>query len=85
MSVEEKKQGNDVSQDAPAGDSDFFAKQTRRLLAFCEQVDPADIDSYIKAGGYEGLKKALSLSSEQVVTQLKESGLRGREIGRAHV
>ncbi|WP_455246031.1 NADH-quinone oxidoreductase subunit NuoF [Petrachloros mirabilis] len=40
---------------------------------------PWDIDAYIKAGGYEAWKKCVKdLSPEQVVQELKASGLRGR-------
>lgn len=78
MSGEEKKQGGDSPQDEPAADNAFLANQTRRLLGLCDQVDPADIDSYIKAGGYEGLRKALALTPRQVIAQIQASGLRGR-------
>ena len=37
-----------------------------------------DLDSYVKRGGYEGLKKALSMSPEEVVSEVKQSLLRGR-------
>jgi len=37
-----------------------------------------DLDSYVKRGGYEGLKKALSMSPEDVVAEVKQSVLRGR-------
>src|SRR5690625_2616091 len=37
-----------------------------------------DVDSYVKRGGYEGLKKALSMSPEDVVAEVKQSVLRGR-------
>jgi NADH-quinone oxidoreductase subunit F len=46
-----------------------------------EQVDgaPWDIDAYMKVGGYEAWKKCLKeLTPEQVVHELKSSGLRGR-------
>ena len=49
-----------------------------KVLALAGRVDPTDIDDYIAHGGYEGLKKALSLSPEEVVEQVKISGLRGR-------
>jgi NADH-quinone oxidoreductase subunit F len=35
-------------------------------------------DGWVKRGGYEGLKKALGLTREQVVEEVKASGLRGR-------
>ncbi len=35
-------------------------------------------DGWVKRGGYEGLKKALGMTREQVVEEVKASGLRGR-------
>ena len=46
-----------------------------------EKIDgaPWDIDAYIKVGGYEAWKKCVKeLTPEQVVQELKTSGLRGR-------
>ena len=37
-----------------------------------------DIDCYIKDGGYEELKKALTMKPEEIVSEVKASGLRGR-------
>src|SRR5690625_5520428 len=37
-----------------------------------------DLDSYVKRGGYEGMKKALSMTPEEVVAEVKQSALRGR-------
>ena len=37
-----------------------------------------DIDTYLKDGGYEQLKKALKMSRPDIVNQVKTSGLRGR-------
>ncbi len=48
------------------------------LLANVDQIDPLSLDAYLERGGYEGLKKALSLSQEEVVNTVKDSGLRGR-------
>ena len=35
-------------------------------------------DTYRKQGGYEGLEKALKMTSEEIVEEVKASGLRGR-------
>jgi NADH:ubiquinone oxidoreductase subunit F (NADH-binding)/NADH:ubiquinone oxidoreductase subunit E len=48
------------------------------LLANVDQIDPLSLDAYLEQGGYEGLKKALSMSDEEVVDTVKNSGLRGR-------
>ncbi len=53
-------------------------KQERIVLRNCGDIDPEKIEDYIAVGGYQGLKKALSLSTEKVIAELKESGLRGR-------
>ncbi len=48
------------------------------LLANVDQIDPLSLDAYVERGGYEGLKKALSMTQEEVVNVVKDSGLRGR-------
>jgi NADH-quinone oxidoreductase subunit F len=37
-----------------------------------------DIDTYLRDGGYEQLRQALTMSREQIVNEVKTSGLRGR-------
>jgi NADH-quinone oxidoreductase subunit F len=37
-----------------------------------------DIDTYLEAGGYEDLKKAVKMSRTEIVNEVKTSGLRGR-------
>ncbi len=53
-------------------------RQTKRLLAHIGRVDPSRIDTYLEVGGYQGLRRALSLTPGDVVATVKESGLRGR-------
>ncbi|MDI6853670.1 MAG: NADH-quinone oxidoreductase subunit NuoF [Deltaproteobacteria bacterium] len=49
------------------------------LLRNVDQIDPMSLDDYVSRGGYEGLKKAVtSMTDEEVVEVVKESGLRGR-------
>ncbi len=60
-------------------DKNFLAKQTRIALRNCGIIDPSDINDYIKHGGYTGLKKVLSsMSQEDVIEEIKVSGLAGR-------
>ncbi|MDA1347575.1 MAG: SLBB domain-containing protein [Chloroflexi bacterium] len=59
-------------------DRAFFSGQHRLTLDGCGETDPSDIDDYISGGGYAGLAKALSSSPEDVIAQVKDSGLRGR-------
>jgi NADH:ubiquinone oxidoreductase subunit F (NADH-binding)/NADH:ubiquinone oxidoreductase subunit E len=48
------------------------------LLANVDQIDPLSLDAYLERGGYDGLKKAVSMSQVEVVNTVKDSGLRGR-------
>ncbi len=54
-------------------------KQVRVVLRNCGVIDPEDIDDYIAHDGYQALKGILSGSSqEDVIEEIKTSGLRGR-------
>jgi len=60
-------------------DMSFYNKQKQIVLKNRGEIDPAQIDDYIGKGGYSGLIKALaSMSPEQVVEEIKISGLRGK-------
>jgi len=52
--------------------------QVRITLRNCGNIDPANIHHYIANGGYEGLSKALKMKPQEVIDEVKESGLRGR-------
>ncbi len=56
----------------------FYAKQMRKVLGNCGVIDPENIDEYISAKGYEGLKKALLMEKTAIIEEVKSSGLRGR-------
>jgi NADH:ubiquinone oxidoreductase subunit F (NADH-binding)/(2Fe-2S) ferredoxin/Pyruvate/2-oxoacid:ferredoxin oxidoreductase delta subunit len=57
----------------------FYQKQLRLLLGNNSRIDPRNIDDYIALGGYDALAKALfEMSPEQVIEQVRRSGLRGR-------
>ncbi len=56
----------------------FLKGQTRIVLSNCGKIDPESIDSYISAGGYSALKKALTMGAEGIIEEIKKSGLRGR-------
>ena len=60
-------------------DVPFFRKQVRTILSRNEQVDPLRVETYIAAGGYAALMKALERGDPGwVVNEVKSSGLRGR-------
>ena len=52
--------------------------QERIALRNCGYIDPENINHYIASGGYRGLKRALKMSPDEVIEEVKISGLRGR-------
>ena len=67
-----------------AGDEEFLAKQTRIALRHCGLIDPESIDDYRAADGYKAIAKILGvggaqgMTPEQVIEEIKTSGLAGR-------
>jgi NADH-quinone oxidoreductase subunit F len=60
-------------------DLPFYLKQERSVLAMNGRIDPTKIEDYLALGGYSSLVKAFtSMSPEDVIEELKSSGLRGR-------
>jgi NADH-quinone oxidoreductase subunit F/NADP-reducing hydrogenase subunit HndC len=59
-------------------DIPFFNRQQRTILKNCGVLNPRDIDDYMEAGGYQAVRKALlAMTPDQVVAEVKRSGLRG--------
>ena len=57
----------------------FYKKQTRVSLDNCDKIDATSIEEYLARGGYQAFEKALTqMSSEEIVNEITESGLRGR-------
>ncbi len=57
----------------------FYKLQNRLLLGNNGLLDPAKIEDYIGIGGYQALAKALfEMEPEQIIDEVKASGLRGR-------
>ncbi len=60
-------------------DIQFYQKQERIVLRNCGVIDPENIDDYIAADGYKALEKVLfEMSEDDVIAEMKTSGLRGR-------
>jgi len=57
---------------------DFYRRQQRVILRNCGQINPERIDHYVARGGYRALRKALLMTPDQVIEEVKKSGLRGR-------
>lgn len=59
--------------------NDFLSGQVRVALRNCGVINPEEIEDYLAQDGYEGLRKAvLGMSPQEIIAQIKESGLRGR-------
>jgi NADH-quinone oxidoreductase subunit F len=57
----------------------FYKKQKRLIFGSNGYIDPTSIDDYLAVGGYSALPKALfKMSPEEVISEVKKSGLRGR-------
>ncbi len=58
---------------------EFFSRQFRIALRNCGVINPEVIDEYIAKDGYAALAKALTeMTPQQVIEEIKKSGLRGR-------
>ncbi|MFC2018401.1 NADH-quinone oxidoreductase subunit NuoF [Chloroflexota bacterium] len=58
---------------------DFYRKQQRIVLRNCGRINPERIEDYLARGGYRSLKKVLfEMTPEEVIAEVKGSGLRGR-------
>jgi NADH-quinone oxidoreductase subunit F len=55
-----------------------FNQEKRIVMANSGAINPEDIYQYIAQGGYSALVKALSIEPQEIINEIKESGLRGR-------
>ena len=56
----------------------IIAGESRRLTINCGRRRATTLDEYVKGGGYSALKKVLAMRPEQVIAEIKTSGLVGR-------
>jgi NADH-quinone oxidoreductase subunit F len=60
-------------------DIPFYKLQQRVIFGNNSLIDPTNMEDYLAVGGYSALEKALfDMGSEQIIDQIKGSGLRGR-------
>jgi NADH:ubiquinone oxidoreductase subunit F (NADH-binding)/(2Fe-2S) ferredoxin len=59
-------------------DEPFFAMQDRVVLENNGRSDPEKLEEYLAHGGYQGLRRALTMKDEEICKELLDSGLRGR-------
>jgi len=64
---------------ARVGEAPFYANQRRDVLAHCGRIDPVRIEDAVAVGCYSAMARVLtSMAPEQVVEEVRASGLRGR-------
>lgn len=79
--VEKHLVNGEIATNVEISDEDklFIDKQKRVVLRNCGLINPEKIEEYISVGGYEATKKVVtSMSQDEVIEQIKISGLRGR-------
>ena len=62
----------------PVEQDPWLARQHRVSFVRLGRIAPTDVRAYAAQGGWAGLARALSMTPEQVVTEVVDSGLRGR-------
>ncbi|HCO93813.1 MAG TPA: proton-conducting membrane transporter, partial [Phycisphaerales bacterium] len=57
----------------------FLRRQKHIATEHCGSIDPVDIDEYVLNDGFKALQKCIrDLSSEEIISEIERSGLRGR-------
>lgn len=56
----------------------WLKRQDRLTFERVGFVDPLDVEDYCSKGGFEGLKRALTMTTQEMLDEVKASGLRGR-------
>ena len=59
-------------------DNEFLTQQTRIALRHCGLINPEKLEDYTADNGYNAFKKALAMTPEAVIDEIKLSGLAGR-------
>src|SRR6186713_1718402 len=62
----------------PTDEIPWFASQQRLTFARVGIIDPASVADFVANGGYQGLRRALSMAPKDIVQAVLDSGLRGR-------
>ncbi len=56
----------------------FLGGQKRIATEYCGHLDPLDVDEYIRNGGFEAWQQAEKMNPQDILLEVKKSGLRGR-------
>ena len=56
----------------------FYAPQHKIALRNIGAISPTSVEDYVAHGGYQALRKALTMTPEEILDEMDRSGLRGR-------
>ncbi len=59
-------------------DNPFYAGQHKVVLEHVGVIDPLSLDAYKQVGGYAGLARALTMTPDEIISEVEASGLRGK-------
>jgi len=78
--VEEHMLKNEAVEKKVAGKyyNQFLEKQQRIIFSRCGTIDAESLDDFLAHKGFTGIKKAVTMTPEEVIEEVKKSGLRGR-------
>ena len=71
--VKDKKFTNSDSEIKP-----FISQQVHIATEQCGEIKPLDLKEYHLSGGFDGAKKALAMSEDDIIAEIEKSGIRGR-------
>jgi len=58
---------------------EFLEKQKHMATEHCGDIDPVDLDEYVRNDGFKALRHCITkLSPEEIIREIEHSGLRGR-------
>jgi NADH-quinone oxidoreductase subunit F len=58
--------------------SKFLEKQQRIVFSRCGTIDAESLDDFLAHQGFDGIRKAVNMTPEEVIEEVKKAGLRGR-------
>ncbi len=56
----------------------FYTAQKKIALRNVGEIAPESLDDYIARGGYDALKKAVNMTTDEIISEVEKAGLRGR-------
>ena len=56
----------------------FLEKQQRIIFSRCGTIDAESLSDFLAHRGFDGIKKAVTMTQDEVIEEVKKSGLRGR-------